>query len=125
VAKSRLVTQDMVCVLIRCSGFYSPGEPGGKLGTAGGRWASQACFQKLELVVVRTEGGTLRIDLVNHVSAVGPVDASRLCECGPDALLVLVLCRLPRVNDLRFAHLAIAVADEHIALVYSTTYLLS
>ena len=43
----------------------------------------------------------------------------------PDDLLVLVLYRLPRVNDLRFAHLALAVADEHIALIYSTTYPLS
>ena len=43
----------------------------------------------------------------------------------PDDLLVSVLYRLPRVNDLHFAHLALAVADEHIALVYSTTYPLS
>jgi hypothetical protein len=37
----------------------------------------------------------------------------------------LVLYRLPRVNDLRFADVALAVADEHIALIYSTTYPLS
>lgn len=83
VAKSRLVTEDMVCVLIRCSGFYSPGEPGGKLGTAGGRWASETCFQKLELVVVRTAEGTLRINLVNHVSVVGSADASGFANAVP------------------------------------------
>lgn len=40
-------------------------------------------------------------------------------------LLVLRLHRLPRLNDLRFAYLAVAAADEHIALIHSTTYLLS
>lgn len=40
-------------------------------------------------------------------------------------LLVLVLYRLSCVNDLRFANLALAVADKHVALIYATTHLLS
>ena len=48
-----------------------------------------------------------------------------MCERAPKVLLVLVLYRLPCVNDLRFANLALAVADEHVALIYATTHLLS
>jgi hypothetical protein len=39
--------------------------------------------------------------------------------------LLLVLYRLPRLNDLRFAHLALAITDEHVAVIYTTTYPLS
>src|SRR5260370_41834598 len=43
----------------------------------------------------------------------------------PDALLVLVVYRLPRINQLGLVDLAVAVADEHVALLYAATYPLS
>jgi hypothetical protein len=38
---------------------------------------------------------------------------------------LLVSDGLPGLHDLRFAHLAVAVTDEHEAVIYATTYLLS